>query len=184
MKRNAILAITSVISILLSIFHLADDVRRGYELGGFTNVRGMLMMVVWLYGAVMLRGRRSGYVIVVLGSLLGTIISLAHMMGKGLVGGRVPGYTGVWFWVVTVLVLQVSSVFSLILAARGLWNPQWGGGQVGVEIEPKNIETRPAIRSGSTAEPPLYGMCCISISAVIRSSSAARCGGLPVPTDA
>lgn len=135
MKRNVILAITSVLSIVLSIFHLADDVRRGYEPGGFKNVSGMMMMVVWLYGAVILRGRRSGYVITVLGSLLGTLISLAHMLGKGMVGGRVPAYAGVWFWVWTMLALQVTSVFSLILSVRGLWNPRWGNGRVGEQAK-------------------------------------------------
>ena len=141
MKRNLILTITSVISILLSTFHLADDVRRGYEPGGFKNVSGMLMMAAWLYGATILRGRRSGYVILVLGSLLGTVMPLAHMMGKGLVGGRVPAYSGVWFFVWTLLALQVSSIFSLVVAARGVWNPQWGQGRVFDQPKPGSSST-------------------------------------------
>lgn len=135
MKRNVILAITSIFSILLSTFHLADDVRRGYEPGGFKNVSGMLMLTVWLYGTVMLRGSRAGYIIAILGSILGTIQPLAHMMGKGLVGGRVPAYAGMWFWVWTLFAMQVSSIFSLVVAARGVWDPVWGDGRLGGESE-------------------------------------------------
>lgn len=125
MNRNHLLIITSLLSILFVTFHISEDVVRGFEPGGFKNVSGMLMMVVWLYGTVVLGGRRSGYIIILLGSILGVIISLAHMRGAGLVGGRIANSSGKFFWVWTILALQVTATFSLILAARGLWSFPW-----------------------------------------------------------
>lgn len=121
MKDNASLTITSLLTILLMTFHLSDDIRRGFEPGGFRNVTGVLMAVVWLYGTLMLSGRRSGYIIVLLGSILGTVIPLAHMRGAGLVGGRIVNSSGIHFWVWTMLALQVTAIFSLIVSVQGLW---------------------------------------------------------------
>jgi hypothetical protein len=122
MKQSVLLTITSLISILLATFHLADDIVRGFEPGGFRNVSGMIMFVVWLYGTLMLTGRRSGYIIVLLGSLLGSVMPLAHMRGAGLVGGRMVNSGGRLFFVWTLVALGVTAFFSLILSVRGLWS--------------------------------------------------------------
>jgi hypothetical protein len=48
------------------------------------------------------------------------------MTGAGLVGGRIVGSSGVFFWVWTLLALGVTATFSVILSARGLWSLQRG----------------------------------------------------------
>ena len=125
MNRTMILTITSLLSILLMTFHLSDDIVRGFEPGGFKNVSGVLMLVVWLYGTTILAGRRSGFIIVLLGSILGTIVPLAHMRGVGMVGGRMVNSSGRHFFVWTLIALHVTAIFSLILSARGLWSLPW-----------------------------------------------------------
>ena len=125
MKYNAILPITSLLSILLFTFHLSDDIVRGMEPGGFKNISGVVIVVVWLYGALVLAGRRSGYIITLLGSLLGFVVLLAHVRGVGLVGGRIANSSGIFFWVWTLLALGVISLFSLVLSVRGLWSLPW-----------------------------------------------------------
>ena len=40
-------------------------------------------MVVWLYGALVLTERRSGYIITLIGSLLAFGVAILHMKGKG-----------------------------------------------------------------------------------------------------
>ena len=126
MKHNVTLTITSLLSILFMTFHLSDDIVRGIEPGGVKNITGVLMMVVWLYGTLVLAGRRSGYVIMLLGAILGSGVPVVHMMGVGLLGGRIANSSGVFFWVWTLIALQVTAIFSLILSARGVWSPQWG----------------------------------------------------------
>jgi len=125
MKRTVILTITSLLSILLMTIHLSDDIVRGFEPGGVRNISGVLMLVVWLYGTLLLSERRSGYIIILLGSILGSGVPVVHMIGKGLVGGRVANSGGIHFWVWTLITLQVTSIFSLILSARGLWSLPW-----------------------------------------------------------
>ncbi|MEA2605153.1 MAG: hypothetical protein QOF89_6145 [Acidobacteriota bacterium] len=126
MKHNLMLTITSLLSILFVTFHLADDIVRGFEPGGFKNIQTVLTLFVWLYGTLVLAERRSGYVIMLLGAILGVLVSLAHMRGVGLVGGRIANSSGILFWVWTLMALGVTAVFSLILSARGLWSLRRG----------------------------------------------------------
>lgn len=124
MKPNVILTLTSLLSILLTTFHLTDDVVRGMEPGGLSNLTGVVILAVWLYGALMLAERRSGYVILLLGSLLGALIPVVHMMGKGV--GQIAKSSGGFFFVWTLLALGLTAVFSLILSVRGLWSLRRG----------------------------------------------------------
>ena len=125
MKRSVLLTITSLLSILFMTFHLSDDIVRGLEPGGVKNIIGVLMLVVWLYGTLVLAERRSGYVIILLGSILGSGVPVVHMIGKGLVGGRIANSSGVFFFVWTLMALGVTALFSVILSASGLWSLPW-----------------------------------------------------------
>jgi hypothetical protein len=125
MKHNATLTITSLLSILFFTFHLSDDIVRGLEPGGFRHISGIVTLVVWLYGTLALAGRRSGYIIILLGSLLASLMPVAHMRGAGLVGGRIANSSGIFFWVWTLLAVGVTGLFSVILSARGLWSLPW-----------------------------------------------------------
>jgi len=106
-------------------FHLTDDIVRGMEPGGVSTLVGVLILVVWLYGTLVLAERRSGYVIILLGSIGGSGVLVVHMMGAGLVGGEIANSSGVFFWVWTLIALGVTAL-SVILSARGLWSLQWG----------------------------------------------------------
>lgn len=121
MKLATTLTVTSLLSILLSTFHLADDVVRGFEPGGIKNIIGILAVVIWLYGTLGLVGKRSGYLIMFLGSLLGSIMPIVHMQGAGLVGGRLANSSGIFFFVWTLLALGGTAGLSVILSARALW---------------------------------------------------------------
>jgi hypothetical protein len=125
MRHNLTLTVTSLLSILFSIFHMSDDIVRGFEPGGFKNISPVLIMVVWLYGTLVLAGRRSGYIIILLGSLLGSLMPLAHMRGAGLAGGRIADSSGIFFFVWTLFALGVTAFFSVILSAHGLWSLPW-----------------------------------------------------------
>ena len=125
MKHNVMLTITSLLSILFLTFHLADDIVRGLEPGGISNLVGVLILVVWLYGTLVLAERRSGYIIILLGSIVASGVPVVHMMGAGLVGGRIAHSSGVFFLVWTLIALGVTALFSVILSVRGLWSLPW-----------------------------------------------------------
>ena len=59
MKPNVLLTIASLLSILLSTFHLSDDIVRGMEKGGLSNLIAVPILVIWLYGTLVLAGRRA-----------------------------------------------------------------------------------------------------------------------------
>jgi hypothetical protein len=127
MKHNTMLTIASVLSILFVTFHLADDIIRGMEKGGVSTLVAVPILVAWLYGTLVLAGRRSGYVIILLGSLLGLVVPVIHMMGKGVgVGSNIANSSGAFFFVWTLFALGVTALFSVILSVRGLWSPPWG----------------------------------------------------------
>ena len=126
MNHSQTLFITSLLSILLATIHISDDVVRGFEPGGLRNIQGILTMAVWLYGTVALRGRRSGYIVMLLGAVLGCVVAIAHMRGVGLVGGRIANSSGIMFWVFTQLALGVTASVSVVLAAQALWSTRRG----------------------------------------------------------
>jgi hypothetical protein len=126
MKHSVMLTIASLLSILLLTFHLSGDIIRGMEKGGTSNLIAVPILVVWLYGTLLLAERRSGYIIILLGSLLAMGVPVIHMKGAG-VGAQVArAPSGAFFFVWTLIALGVTALFSVILSARGLWSPQWG----------------------------------------------------------
>ncbi len=121
MKKNVLLTIASLLSILLTSFHHADDVVRGMAPGGFENLVPVLFLLLWLYATVALAGRRAGYIIILVLSLLASGLPVVHMSGAGLVGGDTANSRGAFFFVWTLIALGVTALFSAVLAARGMW---------------------------------------------------------------
>jgi hypothetical protein len=121
MKHNLLLTITSLLSVLLMTLHLSDDIVRGFDKGGVSILIAVPIFVVWLYGTLVLAGRRSGYVIILLGSLVGLLVPVLHMTGKG-VGGEIAKSSGAFFFIWTMIALGVTALISVILSVRGLWS--------------------------------------------------------------
>jgi hypothetical protein len=126
MKHIHMLTIASLLSILFFTLHLTDDIVRGIEPGGLANlIGGTLISVVWLYAAVVLAERRSGYIILLIGSLLSLGVPVIHMRGNGVgVASGIANSSGGFFFVWTLIALGVTGLFSVILSARGLWSLQ------------------------------------------------------------
>ena len=124
MKHPVVLTIASLLSILLGTFHLADDVARGMSPGGLLNLVGIVIFVVWLYGTIVLAGRRSGYIIILVASLLSAGVPVIHMRGVGMGFGTIR--SGGFFFVWTLLALGVTALFSVILSVQGLWSLRRG----------------------------------------------------------
>ena len=110
MKHNILLVITSVLSILFMTFHMTDDIVRGMEPGTLFDLIAVPILAVWLYATLVLAERRSGYVIILLGSLLGLVVPVIHMKGAG-VGGAIAKSSGAFFFIWTLLALGVTALF-------------------------------------------------------------------------
>ena len=120
MKPNNPLVIASVLSILFMTLHMTDDIVRGMEPGTLVDLIVVPILVFQLYGTLVLAGKRSGYVIILIGSLLLLVVPVVHMKGAG-VGGAIAKSSGAFFFIWTLLALGVTALFSVLLSARGLW---------------------------------------------------------------
>lgn len=124
MRQNVTLTVFSLLSILLGIVHIADDVERGMAPGGLTNITVIVFSALVLYATLVLAGRRSGYIITLLTSLLLAGIPIIHMRGRGF-GPASTRSDGIFFGF-TLMALGTTALFTFVLAAQGLWNMRKG----------------------------------------------------------
>jgi hypothetical protein len=120
MKQNVTLTIASLLSVLFMTLHTTDDIVRGMEPGTLFDLIVLPILAVQLYGTLALAGRRSGYVILLLVSLLELVVPVVHMKGAG-VGGAIATSNGGFFFIWTLLALGVTALFCVMLSVRGLW---------------------------------------------------------------
>jgi len=120
MKQNATLTIASLLSVLFMTLHQVDDIVRGMEPGTLFDLIVLPIVVVQLYGSLVLAGKRSGYITLLVVSLLELVVPVVHMKGAG-VGGAVAKSNGAFFFIWTLFALGVTALFSAVLSARGLW---------------------------------------------------------------
>jgi hypothetical protein len=119
MNYNALLTVTSLLSILLMSLHVTDDIVRGISPPGADNVGAVVIFVVWLVGTLMLPERRSGYVIMLLGGIFAAAMPVLHM--KGARYPTIAMSSGGFFFVWTLIAVGVTGTFSGLLSARALW---------------------------------------------------------------
>jgi hypothetical protein len=114
MKPSVLLTVASLLSLLLIMFHLTDDVLLQAE-GAVKYPIPVVVFVLWLYGTLMLPGRIPGYIIMLLGGLIAAGMIVVH--SKGGVVHKSGGFFFVW----TMFALSATGWFTAILSARGLW---------------------------------------------------------------
>ena len=74
MKHQVTLTITSLLSILFLTLHLTSDTihaQVGTPEAGGSTLLVVPVLVIWLYGTLVFAERRSGYITMLVGSLLG-----------------------------------------------------------------------------------------------------------------
>ena len=120
MKQNVTLTVASLLSVLFMTLHTTDDIVRGMEPGTLFDLIVLPILAVQLYGTLVLAGKRSGYVILLLVSLLELVVPVVHMKGAG-VGGAIATSNGGYFFIWTLLALGLTALFCVMLSARGLW---------------------------------------------------------------
>jgi len=126
MKQSAMLTIASLLTILFMTLHLTGDILFQMAPAGLANLFAVFVFVVQLYGTLVLGGRRAGYIIIFLGSVLGLIIPVVHMKGtRGVLGGDIGNSSQAFLFVWTIFALGITSTFSIILSASALLRLPW-----------------------------------------------------------
>jgi hypothetical protein len=129
-KPNLMLTITSLLSILLMTLHLTSDTvhaRVGTAEAGGSTLIAVPILVIWLYGTLLLAERRSGYIIMLVGSIIAAGMPVIHVMGAaGIFSGQIAKSSPAFLFVWTLHALGVTGIFSFILSVRGLWSLRRG----------------------------------------------------------
>jgi uncharacterized membrane protein YecN with MAPEG domain len=114
MNRDLLLTISSLVSILLMTFHITDDIVRGLDAVGPQNLFGVLIFLVWLIGTLLLSGRLSGYIIMLLGGAFALLMPILHLSGTRI--EEIVRSSGGFFFFWCVFVLGVIGAFSIVLS--------------------------------------------------------------------
>ena len=118
MKENDMLTVSSLLSIVLTTFHLAGDYSLGIEKTGKAIFVVVPIVVVFLYGALVLADRWPRYIVILLGSLLGLYAVYIHAQSTRI--AEIAQSSGGNFFIWTLIALGASSLFSVILCARAM----------------------------------------------------------------
>lgn len=119
MNHNRTLTLLSLISIVLMAFHLTGDFVLGLDKGAASPVAAIIL-IVWLIGTLVLGGTRWGYVITLLGGLMGAGMPFIHMRGRGITDAIGASTLGIFFIWGLFLVGATGSV-AAILSLQELW---------------------------------------------------------------
>ena len=118
MKNIDLLTRISILSVVLLALHISEDIVFGFSRGGLNQLAGVAILVVVLCGAVLLRERRSGHVIMLLGGVIAMAMMPMHMWN-----GLRPEFlerSGALVFVWNLYVLAVIGGLSVILAIQAL----------------------------------------------------------------
>jgi hypothetical protein len=102
-KRSTVLTALSLLNALFFGLHLTGDVVFGIEKGGREILVGVLILAVYLYGAVGLPERRAGYLILLLGE------RFAQLPG---------GFLFIW----TLLTTGATGLVAFVLSVQAIWS--------------------------------------------------------------
>jgi len=123
-KNNALLKITSLLSLLLLTLHVTDDIVRGISKAESSNT-ALVVLVIFLYGSLALAERRSGHIIMFLVGLFAAGMPVLHMRGTHY--PEIAASSGGFFFVWTLWVLGALGGVTMILSVGGLWRLRRGG---------------------------------------------------------
>ncbi len=118
MKQNDLLSATTIFSVILLALHISQDIVFGFDRGGLNQLVGVAILFVVLCGALLLRERASGKVIMLFGGVMAVAMMPLHMRN-----GLRPEFlekSGALLFVWTLYVLGVTGMFSIVLAVQAL----------------------------------------------------------------
>jgi len=118
MRQNDLLSLISILSVLLLALHISQDIVFGFDRGGLNQLVGVAILLVVVCGAVLLRARTSGKVIMLLGGIAAAGMLPLHMR-NGL-RAEFLEKSGALVFVWTLYILGVTGSFSVILAVQAL----------------------------------------------------------------
>lgn len=125
MKPEKMAAILPLLILVLLTVHLSHDMVYGYEPARLTSLIAAPFVALWLYAALALAGRRSGYVLLLVGGLVASVVPIVHMSGNG-IRDEVVHSSGGFLFILTLIALAMSASLSFALSIHGFWRLKGG----------------------------------------------------------
>jgi hypothetical protein len=136
MSRSLVLRIASLISVCLMTIHLTSDILLQFASGGLTNLFAIVIFALWTYATLLLTERRSGFIIMFLGSLVGLAVPIVHMKAHGgLFNSEVVRCGDAFVFVWVQLVLGVTALLTAVMSLQALWSFPWRRRGVGSALQ-------------------------------------------------
>jgi hypothetical protein len=120
LKDPTVLIVLSLLNALFFALHLTGDVVYGLEKGGREILVGVLILAVYVYGAVGLPQRLAGYIILLLGGLASAALPVIHTMGRPL-GERFAQLPGGFLFIWTLLTVGATGLVAFVLSVQAIW---------------------------------------------------------------
>ena len=120
MKHTTVLIVLSLLNALFFGLHLTGDIVFGIEKGGREILVGVLILAVYLYGAVGLPERLAGYIVLLLGGLASAALPVVHT-GSPL-GERFAQLPGGFFFIWTLLTMGATGLVAFVLSVQAIWS--------------------------------------------------------------
>jgi hypothetical protein len=117
-KQHDLLSALSLLTVPLLALHISQDIVFGFDPAGLNHLVGVAILLVITCGAVLLRERRVGQVIMLLGGVMALAMLPLHMRN-----GLRPEFlarSGALLFVFTIYVLAVIGAFSITLGILAL----------------------------------------------------------------
>src|SRR5256886_5012067 len=117
-KQRYPLSVASLLSMPLLALHISQDIVFGFDRAGLNHLVGVAILLLVVCGAVLLRERPLGKVIMLLGGVMAAGMLPLHMRN-----GLRPEFlakSGALLFIWTLYVLGVTGAFSVILAVQAL----------------------------------------------------------------
>ena len=119
MKHDTALIVLSLLNALFFALHLTGDIVFGIETGGRDILVGVLILAVYLYGAVGLPGRLAGYIILLLGGLGSAALPVMHTARP--LGERFAQLPGGFLFIWTLLTVGATGFVAFVLSVQAIW---------------------------------------------------------------
>jgi hypothetical protein len=119
LKHNTVLLVLSLLNALFFALHLTGDIVFGIETGGRDILVGVLILAVYLYGAVGLPERLAGYIILLLGGLASAALPFVHTARP--LGERFAQLPGGFLFIWTLLTMGATGLVAVVLSAQAIW---------------------------------------------------------------
>jgi len=117
-KKYELVSVASLLSVPLLALHISQDIVFGLDRAGLNHLVGVAILLVLVCGAVLVRERVLGKVIMLLGGLMAAAMLPLHMRN-----GLRPEFlerSGALLFIWTLYLLGVNGTFSIVLAVLAL----------------------------------------------------------------